>query len=504
MAEQFSYDQLPYPSYTFPKSFPDRLATMAALYGIEAADPSSCRLLELGCGDGTNLLAMAYTTLESRFTGIDLSKVHIEKARRSAEWIGANNASFLQADVSEFDPKSLGEFDYIVTHGLFSWVPEHVRASILRIYSECLAAKGIGYISYNAFPGAHIRRMLWEMMRFHSDGEKGPAERVKKAREIAVLIAESVDADTPYGAVLQREVEKIIAREDQGLFHDDLENLNQPFYFYEFVERLKQNGLRYFAEADPEPGIERLSTKQIDRINEVSDHDTVRREQLLDFIRGQRFRCSLFCRDSVLPLDNVSHEALDSLLLTTRLEQDVSSTDSVTFVGPNGQKIELNHPLTITVLKNLKNEWPRAVPFRQALDAISDPGIVGTDDDLATCRRYLFDLFNVELVEIHCFQAPFVRDVSAKPEVSRFARLQVELGSRVVTTMAGANIELSSPALRVLTSLLDGRRDLQGLTESMAERIEVPEAEELTLREQLPQMIESNLQKMCDLGLLIG
>jgi SAM-dependent methyltransferase len=504
MSELFSYDQLPYPSYTFPNTFPDRLATMAALYGIETADPSSCRLLELGCGDGTNLLAMAYASPGAKFTGLDLSQFHIDKARRSAEWIDAKNVDFHQADIAEIDPKDLGGFDYIVAHGLFSWVPESVRSAILNIYSQCLAPNGVGYISYNVFPGAHIRKMVWDMMQFCADGEMNPSVKVQKAREIVTFVADSAGADTAYKALLQEEVTALATREDQGVFHDDLGTFNRPFYLHEFIEKLEHYGLRYFADADPEPPIERnLSQAALGTLDALSNGNRIKREQFIDFVRAQRFRRSLFCRTDLTVFEDIPVDAIDRLMITSGLEQvNVASDGSSKFVGPDDQSIELNHPLTIAVLTYVKKEWPRAVPFATVLQELADPNV--TEEDVAIARTQIMELFRVKLVDLHRFQAAFVREVSAKPEASRFARLQMDLGGSVVTTMAGSNIEMNIQPLRILISLLDGTRDRGDLINALAERVEVPVAEVEALRRELPQFIESNLQKMCELGLLIG
>src|SRR4029450_7854677 len=112
-------------------------------------------------------------------------------------------------------------------------------------------------MSYNVFPGAHIRRMVWDMMRFCADTETDSSMKVQKAREVAEFVAENAEADSAYKGVLKKEVEGIRTREDQNLFHDDLGAINEPFYFHEFVQLLERNGLRYFADADPEPAIEK-------------------------------------------------------------------------------------------------------------------------------------------------------------------------------------------------------------------------------------------------------
>ena len=83
-----TYDAVPYPGQPFAQTHPDRLATLAALFGLEAAPPAGCRLLEIGCGDGGNLLPMALGLPEASFVGFDSSPAAIARAREGAAAAG--------------------------------------------------------------------------------------------------------------------------------------------------------------------------------------------------------------------------------------------------------------------------------------------------------------------------------------------------------------------------------------------------------------------------------
>ena len=150
MASEFAYDAVAYPSFVFPHIRPDRLGAIAMLHGVNVPPIDNCRVLELGCGDGANLISIAYSMPGSQCIGLDLSIERIKEAKQIAEVVGISNADFHQADVMEFDAERFGRFDFIIAHGLFSWVPDFVREKILWIYSNCLEPNGVGYISYNA------------------------------------------------------------------------------------------------------------------------------------------------------------------------------------------------------------------------------------------------------------------------------------------------------------------------------------------------------------------
>src|SRR4051812_31764173 len=105
------YDELPYPGGIHSWSHPDQMATKAMLAGMQPAPLKGCRVLELGCGGGTNLTAMAFGLPHSRFLGIDLAAKPLEGAVAMAGHLGLKNVKFRCADVLKLGSE-LGKFDY--------------------------------------------------------------------------------------------------------------------------------------------------------------------------------------------------------------------------------------------------------------------------------------------------------------------------------------------------------------------------------------------------------
>ena len=103
---------------------------------------------------------------------------------------------------------SWGKFDYIICHGVFSWVPEEVQDKILEISRDLLSENGIAYISYNTYPGWHMREMVREMMLFHVKTIRDPRERVREAMTmLEMLVKASGTTESTYSQVLKEEVE---------------------------------------------------------------------------------------------------------------------------------------------------------------------------------------------------------------------------------------------------------------------------------------------------------
>src|SRR5687767_7933784 len=101
-ASAASYDEFPYPSRAQVATHPDRLATIAALLGVRTAPIKRCRVLELGCGDGTNLLAMACGLPESEFLGVDAAANPIAQGQRTIAELGLTNVRLEQRDLLDF------------------------------------------------------------------------------------------------------------------------------------------------------------------------------------------------------------------------------------------------------------------------------------------------------------------------------------------------------------------------------------------------------------------
>lgn len=151
-----SYDEIPYSDNCFPYTHPDHLATVATFHGLTPPPVRNCRVLELGCARGGNIIPMALGLPEGRFLGIDLSSRQIAEGRSIIEKLGLQNIDLQTLGITDIGENS-GLFDYIVCHGVYSWVPDQVRDKILAICSENLAPSGVAYVSYNTYPGWHER-----------------------------------------------------------------------------------------------------------------------------------------------------------------------------------------------------------------------------------------------------------------------------------------------------------------------------------------------------------
>ena len=207
-AASINYEEITYPNFVHSQTHPNRLATMARAYGLKTAPIEKCRVLEVGCGSGTNLLAMACDLPESEFTGIDLSANHIEQGKKAVSETGAKNLQLICADLLQADLKDFGKFDYIIAHGFFSWVPNIVREKFWEIVRKHLAPDGVAFVSYNAFPGCHLRMMMREMMMYHTEKIEPPFEKARQSVALLAFLKETAFDKEIYARILEKEFEK--------------------------------------------------------------------------------------------------------------------------------------------------------------------------------------------------------------------------------------------------------------------------------------------------------
>ncbi len=502
---KFGYDEVPYSSFTFPQTRPDRLASLGTYFGMQPAPPEKCRVLELGCGDGTNLISFAYILPDSRFVGLDLGQRHIDDAKNAAGELELSNLEFHCEDVMNVTRERFGEFDYIITHGLFSWVPDEVRAKILDIYSECLTPHGVGHISFNAYPGCKTREMLWDMMKYYTSAIDDPMQKVAGGVQYLNFLNFASEKETAYQTLINSELSQYSQRTAENIFHDDFSPLNQPFYFHEFAAMLAENGLQFLSEVDAFWTESQLRPEIAAKLDELGD-DVIKREQYTDFIKGRPFRSSLVCRDSVKLDRDPPPAIMRSFYLASQLEPesgqpDIRSNTSEKFKAPNGTTTEIDDPWTKAAVLYLQSIWSSSASFDEVVEQSANR--TGPDTfDADALAAHLLELFKKGFIYLHKFKPTFPTEASEKPTASRFVQWQIRRKCTDITALSGMNIRPDSDLMKLLLLLCDGTRTRDELTAELGKRVEFPEDQKAEAMRQLPDHVNEKLDEFARLGLL--
>ncbi|HMO94541.1 MAG TPA: class I SAM-dependent methyltransferase [Tepidiformaceae bacterium] len=453
LSSHVSYDELPYDGGCVRSSHPLRMAAMGRLFGMQAPDPRTARVLELGCGGGSNLLPMAYGLPDARFVGIDLSSRQIEIAQARAAQLQLPNIDLLALDI--LDTSRLhGEFDYIICHGVFSWVPDPVRDAIFATIRSRLSPQGMAFVSYNALPGWHLRRAVRDMMVYHSRYFPDLEERAVQARALVDFVNDSTGelSQVITGIEIHHQAvaatREVIARyPDYYVVHEFLEQDNQAFYLYEFVERLNAAGLQYVGDSSLAAMVSHNLPDAIAATLDRISLTNVALEQYRDFLVNRAFRHTLICRPDVQLERTIPPETAYCLFF--RIAQcDPDHADPGQAQGADGRMVDIRTSEALAVVAELRTRYPSAASF----EAICTATGIRNREKLA---GLLLNLPAQDVVEV---------SVGSFPAVERSRRQMLWPPARL---FASEGLPLPAPSHQVITiasvgqriaSLIDGSR----------------------------------------------
>lgn len=480
------YDEVPYPNYAYSYTHPDTLATLATLLSLTPAPVDRCRVLELGCAGGGNLIPMAQTLPDCEFVGLDYSGQQIAAGRAAISALDLRNVTLKQLDIRDIATHDLGQFDYIIVHGIFSWVPPDVQAAIFETCRRNLAPGGVAYVSYNTYPGWHMLGAIREMMLFHTRDVNEPAMKAAQARALLDFLVESIPADRnpqgnllgAYSDFLQLEMNRLKTNTDNYLLHDELEDVNDPIYFYQFAERAVQHGLQYLTEVEFSTVLPMSFPPDVSANLFKLARDVIEMEQYMDFLRNRTFRKTLLVHDGVTVNRTLRPDRLMNLHIASRAQAvneqpDLTSPGVEKFRSGDGATLTTDHPVTKVAMMQLRAAWPQAIHFadllaaaRTQLGLAASPEKSAIDAQALAANLLKAYAYSGNLVELHVHPARFITEISERPVASPWARLQADEPGQI-TNLRHERVELDDMA-RFLLRQLDGTRDRAALFDSVA------------------------------------
>ena len=301
--QQTIYKELGYKSYPFPFTTPAYLEAYGTLVGLKPPTAKTARVLELGATYGGNIISQAAHNPEATFVGIELSQDQVEKGNKIIGDAKLDNVSLVQGDILNFD-ESMGNFDYIIAHGFYSWISDEMKDKLLDIISNHLADNGIAYVSYNTYPGWHTMEEVRQLMLFANRGhdESTHKEKVLRGKTVGSLVGAQI---LNYDNLKERNskflgaLRSVMQKDDYYVGHDHLEPHNDPCYLYQFNDHLKANNLAYVGDADLTLSMVRTYDESIaDKLEQLAPNSQADQEQYLDFMLDTTFRKSIICKAS--------------------------------------------------------------------------------------------------------------------------------------------------------------------------------------------------------------
>lgn len=514
------YDAVAYPSMAHPQTFAENLAIKGLLRGLAVAPPDRCRVLELGCGDGFNLMAMAAAFPASQYVGLDYAADAIARGRAIAEELGFGQIRLEAADIRALDAlaPALGEFDYIIAHGVYSWVPPDVRDALFTIVGRLLAPHGVAFVSYLALPGAHQRELVRTIIRYHTRAEADPTERARQSRAILRTIAKGTTEDNHYTRWISDELALIEQHSDSSLFHDELSAFSAPMLLTEFLGHAAPHGLQFLSEAEYLIPVGKLLTEDARKSLQPLEANRVLLEQYLDFLEGRRFRQTLLCRTELGR--TLEHGNLDRLHVawaatTKQPDAPLDAAEPLEFRGPKDATLRARNPMEKAVLLELVAHRGVTRPFPALRDAtrrrIETAGCAIAENFDHELRHYLLRANLPGLVELRWDRQPYAVTPPARPFAHPLARWALAHGGPTGYSYAGRFVEVNGALGRHLVSLLDGTRDRTALLAGMREFLAAQHTEARARGETaklpppddpaIPEQLERSLRGLTGLGL---
>lgn len=453
-----AYDEKLYPSTIRPSTHPLRLGALAKLLGREVVPFEHCRVMEIGGGDGINLIAMAVAAPKAEFFSFDLAETPVAHGREIAAQLQLRNVRLEVMDLCKV-PDSVGQFDYVIAHGVYAWVPSPVREALMALVARVLSPNGVAMISYNAMPGGRVRQALRDMLLAAIASISEPEARISAARETLSFYLSRWDKSEPIPHALWDEANRMMQRPDGVIFHDELGEVYEPQYVSHVIAAARQKGLDYLCDTQLSLAADALfATEDFSHALPLSDGDFPRHEQVRDFMEGRSFRQSLFCKAGAPIERRFEASRVASLWVNGTFEHSEElddGRDAHVFRPPRGGKIATNSEGLVAALERVTAAFPKSI----CLDEFAD------DPELLAA---LTNLYISGVLEFTTAPFPFCASVSDRPTASPLARLAAARGASQVPTLHHTLVELSDANSRNFLGLLDGTRTADRLVQIMA------------------------------------
>jgi len=473
------YDNVPYESHPFPQSAPEHLAALAFLFGLDTPPADGARVLELGCAAGGNLIPYAARHPTARVVGVDLSSVQIGQGRVAIGHAKLTNVELRTFSIADIDA-SFGKFDYIICHGVYSWVPAEVQKAILRVCSENLADNGLAYVSYNVYPGWKAREIVRDAMILRGAPRDEPAEKLSYARGMLEFLEQSARPDSVLKKTLEETMPIVRNAHSYYLLHEFLEPHNAPCYFKELVARAAETELAYLADAEPSTMfVQNYGEKVREPLLRECGGSQVMMEQYLDFLVNRTFRQTILVKQQSASqiryrLDPQRLHALHYAGVFSAID-GASLTLDATEQPCNALRnlrVTLRLPVHKAVAQALDEQYPASLSVPALVETVS----LRTGEPRAAVEpavlTMLEELLILGAIRVRRDPVAVASSVSALPVALAAVRNAPGLALAAGATAAACNQwhEVVGLSLleRCLLPLLDGTRSHEALAEHLA------------------------------------
>jgi len=512
-----AYDELPYTSSPMPYAQPQHLATLGTLFGMNPSPVATSRILELGCNDGKNLIATAYNLPQAECWGVDMAAEHLAAAQQVIDGIGLQNVTLKQLNILQLND-SIGKFDYIIAHGIYSWVSRAEQDKILQLCKNLLTPNGIAYISYSTRPGWDNRTAIRDMLTHYTSSFDSAEHRVEYMQQLLASLQQATfDSPDAYTQLLQQELQELSNLPRPDLFYEYLHASHEPLYFHQFIARAKTHELDYLGDAFFHTMLpSNLPPATAKAVYEFKDN-VLQQEQLMDFLRNRAMRHTLLCHAGITTLNRApSVDWVSQFCYTSSLKFTGVDGRNHTFESRKAKLVSEN-PIIQATFHALHEHYPEAMSFaalvERAAVLLEKPL---NDAEKHTMSNALLRCYSQGIIEWYISPPALVAQASAYPKASQLVRWEIQYSNQVtnlrcewvtVEDIIGIRLLPHLDGTRDRAALLEifkqwitsGELDLNITRQQTDEKIELPEEVKQAV---LTKMLEEALLQLAKLGVL--
>lgn len=463
---ELEYDIVNFTSYPSPERSLDRFWFVANLFNFPAILPSSARILEIGCSTGRHLLSLAERFSSANFEGIDLSKEQISKAISLRDKAEIHNIDFVSTSFDQFRGYSQG-YDYIICHGLYSWIDKETQGRLLKFIYDNMADSGVVYISHNCLPGYRSRQAVIELLKLTDDISLSSLNRINNARQVIQYATDNlVDAYKYHGLQLKDELERNLKRSDQFILHELLNFNTSASTLSQMINECRECNLNYIGDAHPQrmPLIKNIN----DVIPRNIDLKYEKKVCFFDILHPASFRGSLFAKNNLRFQEETNLKAFQSSFISSPLvaEEDfvvkehLESFSMVPFYGPSEEIYEAKAPALKLMLAILADYWPQSISYKEIMGLVKKEISISIEEE-TKLQEALLELFAKNLLDVYSMELSVAnKSKSSQPIVSKLTR--VLANEDWLTTLRGERFD-TDPLDRIILPLLDGSRNIDDI-----------------------------------------
>lgn len=496
-----NYNEVPYTSKAYSSTQPLTQKIILGLLGQETPNLKKARVLEIGCSFGGNLIAFAISNPEAEVVGIDLSETQIEEGKKIVEKLGLNNLKLYALDILDYN-NEFGKFDYIISHGVYSWVPEIVQNKILEVIKSSLTENGSAVVSYNTYPGWKRLDVLKDFMLLRNKIINSQGYEIEKS-DVVKYGRGALEFLKKYSFLeekLLKDIDIVISKPEYYLYHEFFEIENRPIYLFDFNNKLMEKGLVHICDSYMRRSFPPVETEEwYEALKKEVGYDFVAKEQYYDFIYNTQFRTSIITHlDNINNFNSLLEEKFEvKNLIKYHIRGKFNFAKDGKITSFNNQNLNLKG-LNEELLRHINDIYPNTISIKEISEKFNE----SLQDLPLLILDKLVEIFD-EKVEIELTEKPKLGE-----KYRKYLEIMLNLEKEIIgfSSPLGYELSLSEIEKRILLEF-DGKNSKDEIVNKI---LNLHHNDEIVIKnfekdvivedeEVIKQTIEDNVSRLADI-----